>query len=93
MKVTKQEIMHIAELSRLYISPEEADSLHMEDIIEFAESLKNVDTQNIDPTNHVLAVTNVLREDIVGESTDRDVLLENAPQKGRGCFIVPKVVE
>ena len=93
MKVTKQDIMHIAELSRLYISDSEADNLHMEDIIAFADKLKELDTENINPTNHVLNVSNVLREDVVCESTDRDTILNNAPQKGRGCFVVPKVVE
>ncbi len=93
MKVTKQDIKHIAELSRLYISDEEADKLCMEDIIAFADKLKELDTSDINPTNHVLNVSNVLRDDIVKESTDRDVLLSNAPQKARGCFAVPKVVE
>lgn len=93
MEITKKDIMHIADLSRLYVSDAEADNLHMEDIIAFADKLKELDTSGINPTNHVLNVSNVLREDEVRESTDRDVILKNAPQKGRGCFVVPKVVE
>ncbi len=93
MKVTKQDILHIADLARLYVTEDEINNLHMEDIIAFADKLKELDTESIEPTNHVLDVVNVLREDVPRESFDRDVILKNAPQKGRGCFIVPKVVE
>ncbi len=93
MKVTKQDILHIADLARLYVTEDEINNLHMEDIIAFADKLKELDTESIDPTNHVLDVVNVLREDVPKENFDRDVILKNAPQKGRGCFIVPKVVE
>ncbi len=93
MKISKEDIMHIAELSKLYIRDDEAKDLCMEDIISFADKLAELDTSDIDPTNHVLDVSNIFREDIPHKSTDRDVILSNAPQKGRGSFVVPKVVE
>ena len=56
--------MHIADLARLYVTEDEINNLHMEDIIAFADKLKELDTESIDPTNHVLDVVNVLREDV-----------------------------
>lgn len=95
MKITKDDVMYVANLARLNVSDEEADKLttEMESIIAFADMLGEVDTEGIEPTNHAMKVSNVFREDIVTESYDRDELLANAPDKQAGCFCVPKVVE
>lgn len=95
MKITKDEVKYVADLARLKIDDDEADKLrgHMEDIIAFADTLGEVDTKDIEPTNHAIKVENVLREDIVKESYDRDEIIKNAPEKKAGCYSVPKVVE
>ena len=93
MKVTKQQLRHIASLARLKLTDEELDSLCIESVIEFADKLSGVDTAQASPTNHISDVYNVFREDEVKPSLDRDDILKNAPAKARGCVLVPKVVE
>ena len=93
MSVTKEELRHIASLSRLKLTDEELDVLNIEAVIEFARELSEVDTGDESPTNHISDIHNVFREDEVKPSFDRDDILRNAPAKARGCVLVPKVVE
>ncbi len=95
MKITKEEVKYVANLARLNVTEQEADELcaQMADIISFADALGEIDTQGIEPTNHAIKVENVLREDVVGESYDREEIVRNAPAKQAGCYTVPRVVE
>ncbi|GAQ25671.1 MULTISPECIES: Asp-tRNA(Asn)/Glu-tRNA(Gln) amidotransferase subunit GatC [Tepidanaerobacter] len=95
MKVKPEEVDYIASLSRLILSQEEKEiyANHLSQILEHAERLKELDTDNVKPTAHVLPMTNVFREDEVKPSLDRGVLLSNAPEVESGCFKVPKIVE
>ncbi len=93
MKVTTEQIKHVAELARLKLTDEEVKSLNMEAVIEFADKLSELDAEQIAPTNHVSDIYNVFREDVEVPSYSRDDILKNAPAKARGCVLVPKVVE
>ena len=95
MEITKDQVKYVANLARLNVSETEAEELrtHMADIITFADALNEVDTEGIEPTNHAIKVENVLREDVVKESYDRDEILKNAPMKQAGCYAVPRIVE
>ena len=95
MKITKDQVKYVANLARLNVSEEEADELclQMEDIITFADALNEINTDGIEPTNHAIKVENVLREDVVEESYDRDEIIKNAPMKQAGCYAVPRIVE
>jgi len=95
MKISKDDVKYVANLARLNVTEAEADKLaiEMESIITFADMLAELDTSNIEPTNHAIKMENVFRDDIITGSFDRDLLLENAPSKEAGCFSVPKVVE
>ena len=55
--------------------------------------LNELNTDDVQPMEHVLPVRNVFREDICEQSFDREDILKNAPEKSEGCFLVPKVVE
>ena len=92
MKITNDEIKRVAALARLELTDNEIASLNMEGIIEFADKLNELSADDVNPTNHVLSVSNVFREDIVTPSYDRDLILKNAPTKERGCYTVPQVV-
>lgn len=95
MKITKKEVEYVANLARLNVTEQEADELcaNMADIISFADTLGEIDTQGIEPTNHAIRVENVLREDVVEKSYDREEMIKNAPMKQAGCYAVPRVVE
>lgn len=95
MAISMSEVEHIAVLSKLKFNDEEKQSLagHMADIIEFANKISELDTSDIEPTNHVLDIKNVFRKDEVIESYNREELLKNAPSSEAGCIVVPNVVE
>ncbi len=95
MKITREQVEHVAHLARLNLTEEEKVKMtvDMEAIIEFADQINTLDISDIEPTAHVVPINNVFRKDIVRPSTDRDLLLQNAANKENGCFSVPKVVE
>ena len=95
MKITEKEIEHVANLARLNLTVEEKQRLTKElaDIIGFADKLNELDTQGIEPTAHVLPISNVLRKDETRPSFDREAILSNAPISEGGCIKVPKIVE
>ena len=95
MSVSKEELYHIAKLSKLEISEEKVDELtqKISDIVNFANILECVNIDGVKPTAHILDIKNVLRKDEEEKSFDREVILQNAPQVQGGCISVPKVVE
>lgn len=95
MRVTKEDVQKIAVLSRLYIEENEFEQFahHLEAVLDHSEKLKELDTKDVAPTAHILPVKNVLREDNVMQSMDREELTQNAPEHDGGCFLVPRVVE
>ena len=93
MKVTTEQLHHVASLARLKFTDEELKNLNLEAIIEFADKLSEIDTEKEAITNYISDIHNVFREDEVKPSFDRDDILKNAPAKARGCVLVPKVVE
>ena len=95
MKITREEVLHVAKLARLNLSEEETEKLQsdMESIIEFANTLNELDTEGVVPTAHARPMSNAFREDVIKESYDREEMLKNAPESEDGGFAVPKVVE
>ena len=61
-------------------------------ILAYMEKLEELDTDGVEPMSHVFPVQNVFREDIVEREDQREALLENAPQKKEGQYLVPKTV-
>ncbi|HOP99298.1 MAG TPA: Asp-tRNA(Asn)/Glu-tRNA(Gln) amidotransferase subunit GatC [Acetivibrio clariflavus] len=95
MKISKDIIEHVANLARLNLTEEEKSALasDMEQIISYVDKLNELDTSNVEPTNHVIPITNVFREDKAEASYPREKILANAPSSQDGCFKVPKIVE
>ena len=95
MKLTKAQIEHVADLSRLALSTEEGDHLSEEltAIIGHVEKLNELDTTKVKPTYHVNALTNVFRDDVVKKSLETKELLQGAPAHDDHSFHVPKIIE
>ena len=95
MKVSEEEVKHLASLARLKFTDEEiaAYTKDLGNIVEFAEQLNEIDVTDVKPTAHILDIHNVFRKDETHESYDREKLLQNAPTKAAGCISVPQVVE
>lgn len=95
MRLTTQEVEHIALLSRLELSDAERERAanELSQIIGYFESLSELNTDNIEPTMHALPVENVLRADEIRPGLSREAALQNAPESADGMFQVPRVVE
>ena len=94
MKITREEVMHVANLARLDMDEASIDKFagQIGTILEYVDVLNRVDTQGVTPTSHAISLTNVFREDREQKTLERDQALANAPQKEDGNFIVPKVI-
>ncbi|HUT75037.1 MAG TPA: Asp-tRNA(Asn)/Glu-tRNA(Gln) amidotransferase subunit GatC [Armatimonadota bacterium] len=95
MRLSQQEIEHIALLSRLKLTADERQRLttQLNDIMGFFEQLGELDTSGVEPTSHVIPMHNVLRADEVRPSLPVEEALDNAPQRAGDTFRVPRVVE
>lgn len=95
MSVSNEEVLHIANLSKLYISDEKLEKYtkDLSNVVDLANSLEKVDVNGVNPTNHILDIKNVFRKDEIEVSYKREDILKNAPDAQGGCVSVPKVVE
>ena len=95
MKISKQEVEHVARLARLELSQEEKDRYaeQLSNILTYIEKLNELDTTNVEPTAHVLDISNVMRDDVTRESLSQEQALANAPDKASGHYRVPKIIE
>jgi aspartyl-tRNA(Asn)/glutamyl-tRNA(Gln) amidotransferase subunit C len=95
MKLTRDDVLHIAELARLGLSDDEVARFQeqLSDILSYAERLQQVDLSAISPTARAQATQTVWRADVVVPSFPRAAILANAPQAAEGCFKVPPVLE
>ncbi len=94
MKITKEEVNHVAKLARLEIDDGDIDKFvdQIGQILEYVNTLEQVNTDNIALTSRATFSANAFREDDVRQSLDMEAALSNAPVKEDGCFIVPKVI-
>ena len=95
MKLSREEVLHIALLARLGLSEEEVDRLseQLSNILENFEILQQVDTTDIPPTAQSIALQNVVSNDEVTPSLPQSQVLANAPQKEEDFFRVRAVLE
>lgn len=95
MKLTKDEVKHVAKLANLPLTSEEEEkySEQLSKILEYFEQLNQVDTSNVEPTFNVSGLSNVLREDETVASLSREEALLNAPRKKDGMFETKGVFE
>ncbi len=95
MKITEEDVAHVASLARLTIDKDDAKGFarNLGEILAYAESLNQVDTSNVASTAHAVEVCNAFREDEVKAHLDREDAMANAPESEDGSFLVPKVIE
>ncbi len=95
MKLSREEVLHIALLARLGLTEAEVDKLReqLSNILENFEVLQEVDTSGITPTAQSIALQNVVSADEVADSLPPSQVLANAPRKDGGFFRVRAVLE
>ena len=94
MSISIQEVEKLANLARLFLTDDEKKQLSKElsVILEYMDTLNELNTSNIKPLSHPLDLVNVFREDELGESLSTEDALKNAPDKTDKYFKVPKVI-
>ena len=94
MKISKEEILHIANLADLNIKEEEIEQYanNLQDILNFVNILDNVNTDNIEESIGAVGNVNVFRKDEIKKFEDMELLLQNAPEKEENMFRIPKVI-
>lgn len=93
-RISTEQVKHVANLARLAVTEEEVEKFtkQLDAIIIFAEQLNELDTENVEPTYHVLDLKNVLREDIPQQGLPREEVLKNAPEHQDGQIKVPSIL-
>ena len=94
MKITPEEISHVASLARLHLSQEEVEAMakQLDEILTYVAKLNELETEAVVPTTHAISIVNAFREDEVEVSLPRDKALANGPQQNGESFVVPRVI-
>ncbi|MBM9613125.1 Asp-tRNA(Asn)/Glu-tRNA(Gln) amidotransferase subunit GatC [Desulfobulbus rhabdoformis] len=94
MKITREEVQHVAKLARLDLSEDDVDRMtgQLDSILSYVAKLDELDTQGVPVTTHTQNVVNAFREDEVRPSLDRDRSLQNGPDQNGEAFVVPRVI-
>lgn len=94
MALTSETVLHVANLARLELDPDAISVFgrQMAAILNYVDQLNRLDTTGVEPTFHVLPITNVFREDAPAGHLEREEALANAPDRDEACFLVPIVV-
>jgi len=95
LPLTPEEVRHNARLARVGLSDDEVSRFQsqLSQILDYFERLQEVDTENVPPTAHTLAMHNVMRDDEPHPSIDKEEVLANAPQREDDHFRVRAILE
>jgi aspartyl-tRNA(Asn)/glutamyl-tRNA(Gln) amidotransferase subunit C len=94
MKLTNQDVLYTAGLAKLKFDEATTASLaeDLSGILEYAEKINELDTEDVAPLTHVLENANMMREDEVGATLSIEETLQNAPDRTERAFRVPKML-
>lgn len=93
--IDRKDVEHVARLGRLALTEAELERMRVElaAILQYIEKLKAVDVEGVEPTSHAVPLVNVMREDEVEPSVDREAMMRNAPDRSGEYFRVPRIIE
>jgi len=94
-KLTREQVEHVAHLAQLHLSEDEIEKYHEQlgNILAYMEKLNELDTEQVEPTSHVLPLKNVFREDEVNHPLPQVDFLPLAPKVEQRYYKVPKIIE
>jgi aspartyl-tRNA(Asn)/glutamyl-tRNA(Gln) amidotransferase subunit C len=95
VKISPEDVRRMAGLCRLQLTEEEVGTFgpQLNTILEHVRQLERPNTEGIEPTSHVLPLSNIMRDDIVGASLPGAEALGNAPDRTDKFYRVPKILE
>jgi len=91
----KISVEYISKLARLSVSEKEREAFRaqLQGILSYMEKLNELDTKDIEPTSHVVSLSNVMRDDVQRDSISREDALANAPDRTDKFYRVPRIIE
>ena len=92
--ISISDVDYVAKLAHLEFDQDEKEDMtdKLESILEYMQQLSDIDTTDVEATTHVLPISNVFREDVVGETLSNKDALSNAPDHEENFFKVPKIL-
>lgn len=95
MQITRELVDYVAGLSRISLDEASAQKMERElgAVVAYMDVLGTLDTDGVEPMSHVFSVTNVMRDDEVAPSADREEILSLAPERTDGTYVVPKTMD
>ena len=93
--ISDETIEYVGILAKLELSEEEKEQAKkdMANMLDYIDTLNELDTSGVEPMSHVFPVNNVFREDVVTNEDDREEILANAPEAKDGAFVDPKTFD
>ena len=93
--ISDETIEYVGILAKLELSDEEKEQAKkdMANMLDYIDTLNELDTSGVEPMSHVFPVNNVFREDVVTNGDDREEILANAPEAKEGASVVPKTFD
>ncbi|MDP8244144.1 MAG: Asp-tRNA(Asn)/Glu-tRNA(Gln) amidotransferase subunit GatC [Candidatus Hinthialibacter antarcticus] len=95
MSISSDELKHIALLSRLELTDDEAElyTQHIGEVLDYVEKLNELDVTGVEATSHAVPMQNIMRDDVIEPGLEIDESLKNAAEKEERYFRVPRVTE
>ncbi len=92
--ITEKDVEHIGSLACIDLTQQETElfAKQFNSILDYFKELDAVNTENVEPTYHVIGLTNVFREDVASESLEQEDVLKNAPKHDKGFIKGPRIV-
>jgi aspartyl-tRNA(Asn)/glutamyl-tRNA(Gln) amidotransferase subunit C len=92
--IERKDVEYVAWLARLELSEEEKERFtrQLGQVLEHAEKIKSLDTEDVEPTSHAVPLKNVMRSDEVRPCLSQEEALSNAPRVQDGYFVVPRII-
>jgi aspartyl-tRNA(Asn)/glutamyl-tRNA(Gln) amidotransferase subunit C len=93
--ISRTDVEHVARLSRLALSEAEIDRMREQlgAILAHIDTLRALDTEQVEPTSHAVPMENVMRDDEPRPSLSQEAMLANAPDRSTDFFRVPRIIE
>jgi len=95
MAITREEVLQVARLARLMLSPAEVDKMkeQLGSILSYIRQLDRLDTSGVVPTSHAVEMGTPFREDSAQPFGEKEEILKNAPDREEDFFRVPRIIE
>jgi aspartyl-tRNA(Asn)/glutamyl-tRNA(Gln) amidotransferase subunit C len=92
--ISRHDVAEVAALARLDLTEAEIDHFteHLAKVLQHAADIEQLDLEEVPPTSHPLPLVNVMRDDVVGSTLDREEVLDAAPEVDDHRFRVPPIL-